>query len=123
MRCKEEMLRRVCAMADSLDYEGLKKQVMPAVRGLCLTTTSGEREGMGMGNGAWNCAVFPFMLGGRVHGEHAVSPHQVKKTPAPSTPPPLNTDTHAHALALALALALAFALTSPLCSGHTRGCL
>lgn len=36
------MLKRTAAMADSLDYEGLKRAVLPAVHALCLGTTSGE---------------------------------------------------------------------------------
>ncbi len=32
------------AMAETLDYEGLKKAVLPAVHTLCLGTTSGERD-------------------------------------------------------------------------------
>lgn len=39
-RCQEEMLRQVGTLADSLDYEGLKLHVLPAVQGLCLNTTS-----------------------------------------------------------------------------------
>lgn len=42
MRAQEEMLRKVQAMADTLDYEALKKTVLPAVHTLCLGTTSGE---------------------------------------------------------------------------------
>ncbi len=34
------MLRQVAALADSLDYEGLKTVVLPAVLQLCLNTTS-----------------------------------------------------------------------------------
>jgi hypothetical protein len=41
VRAQEEMLRRVAGMADGLDYEGLKRAVMPAVHTLCLATTSG----------------------------------------------------------------------------------
>ncbi|GAB4813447.1 hypothetical protein N2152v2_000493 [Parachlorella kessleri] len=39
-RCHEEMLRQVSALADSLEYEPLKAQVLPAVLSLCLNTTS-----------------------------------------------------------------------------------
>jgi hypothetical protein len=35
------MLKRVAGMAEALDYEGLKKGVLPAVHALCLATTSG----------------------------------------------------------------------------------
>ncbi|PRW61454.1 SCY1 2 [Chlorella sorokiniana] len=40
VRAQEEMLRKVQAMADTIDYEGLKKNVLPAVHTLCLGTTS-----------------------------------------------------------------------------------
>jgi hypothetical protein len=42
-RAQEEMLKTVGAMSDSLDFEGLKKAVLPAVHALCLGTTSGGR--------------------------------------------------------------------------------
>lgn len=45
VRAQEEMLRKVQAMADTLDYEALKKAVLPAVHTLCLGTTSGEPRG------------------------------------------------------------------------------
>jgi hypothetical protein len=39
------MLKKVGAMSDSLDFEGLKKAVLPAVHALCLGTTSGGMVG------------------------------------------------------------------------------
>lgn len=39
------MLRKVQAMADTLDYEGLKSSVLPAVHTLCLGTTAGASAG------------------------------------------------------------------------------
>lgn len=39
------MLKKVASLADSLDYEGMKKAVLPAVHALCLSTTSGESPG------------------------------------------------------------------------------
>lgn len=41
VRTQEAMLKTVGSMADTLDYEGLKKAVLPAVHALCLSTTSG----------------------------------------------------------------------------------
>eukprot|EP00887_Chlorella_sp_A99_P006890 scaffold2.g6890.t1 len=45
VRAQEEALRQCGKLADSLDYERLKGQVVPAVHALCLGTTSGERRG------------------------------------------------------------------------------
>ena len=41
VRAQEEGLKRTAAMAESLDYEGLKNAVLPALHALCLSTTSG----------------------------------------------------------------------------------
>lgn len=51
VRAQEEMLRRVAAMGELLDYEGLKQRVLPACHTLCLATTSGARAGAGQRGG------------------------------------------------------------------------
>jgi SCY1-like protein 2 len=39
-RCQEEGLRQMACLIQSLDYEGLKRHVLPAAQALCLATTS-----------------------------------------------------------------------------------
>ena len=39
-RCQEEALRQVPSLSQAMDYEALKKEVLPAVHATCLSTTS-----------------------------------------------------------------------------------
>ena len=40
VRCQEEGLKQVAACAGTMEYEGLKTEVLPAVHAVCLSTTS-----------------------------------------------------------------------------------
>ena len=72
VRAQEEALRRVAAMADTLDYEGLKQRVLPACHTLCLSTTSGACGGLGGGGVG---AAEPAGFDGACGGAAAARPH------------------------------------------------